>query len=41
MQAPLAHYNMPGLAQNPFQYQQRKYRNSLVERKEIVFSLPD
>jgi RNA recognition motif-containing protein len=23
MQAPLAHYNMPGLAQNPFQYQQQ------------------
>ena len=23
MQAPLAHYNMPGLNQNPFQYQQR------------------
>jgi RNA recognition motif-containing protein len=24
MQAPLAHYNMAGLNQNPFQYQQRR-----------------
>ena len=24
MQAQLSHYNMPGLAPNPFQYQQRK-----------------
>lgn len=29
MHAPLAHYNMPGLNQNPFQYQQRKLKRKI------------
>jgi hypothetical protein len=37
MQAPLAHYNMPGLNQNPFQYQQRKFKHSLFEYRKNVF----
>jgi hypothetical protein len=39
MQPPLQHYNMPGLAQNPFQYQQRKCNFVSIEMRETLMFL--